>query len=234
MVHGLSTENKNKIQGDDLKRRLIECIKSEKIKFLTFADLFYKNDHREEEDYIKLCKEIIVTVDRILNEDKWDDSLFLRNAIKPLREIKQQAEDILAQVNPTQDNELLAMPTLDDDMTLVYISIFQSDGHNLKRWELQLRSILRYLVGRPVYEKENEVQRAIRLRLVQTSEAYIVVAVKKTAIINDPYQPKRVDRNESTLLTLAPNAVKEENILKFVHQNKSYRVINGRLVEVIH
>jgi len=94
-----------------------------------------------------------------------------------------------------------------------------------------LRSIKSYLLGRPVYQNEIDVQKVIRAKLAKTSEAYIVVAIDKTSIRNEPHLPPRMDRYKNTLLTLKEGSVTADNIIEFVHMGKRYCFKNGRLVQ---
>ena len=100
----------------------------------------------------------------------------------------------------------------------------------MRKWELQLNSLRSYLLGRPVYEKEENVIKVIRQKLVQTSEAYVVMAIKKQDIQQFSYQAERIDRFGNSLLTLKDTAVKSKNIFEFVHQNQRYFFINGKLI----
>lgn len=232
MSLNFSATARNKIQGDDLKRLLIDCAKNEKVNFVKIADAFYKQNYRNKSHYIEFCKEVIKAIDKVLSAGDWNDSLFLRNTVKPLRELREEAALILAQAtravdqHPDQVTQQVA-----EDSVQVFISMFQSDGHNLQKWAMQLRSITKYLIGRPVYANEADVQKVIRMKLQQASEAYIVVAIKKAAIRQDPFEPERFDRYGNKLLMLTPGAVEVSNILRFVHYGKVYRFIDGHLVK---
>lgn len=230
MATGLANSASAAGSGDALKQQLIDCIKQEKADFMEVARNFYKNSKRTKEDYLQLTDAIIGAVDHVLNANNWDDSLFLRNALKPLKEIRESAIALKKEATATVADKQITLRALEDDEVLVYISIFQSEGHNLRKWELQLSSLRSYLLGRPVYEKEEDVFKVVRQKLVQTSEAYVIVAVKKDDIQNFAYQAERVDRFGNPLLTLKDTAVKTENIFEFVHQGQRYFFVDGKLI----
>ena len=230
MALNFTTDARAQFKNDDLKRRLLECVNNEKSNFLNLAEDFYGQQQRSEESYLQFCKAVIATIDNVLTAGDWEDSLFLRNTVKPLKKIREEALELLQQISGDTSNvKNSEIPTLSEDTVALYISIFQNNGHNLPQWELQLQSITSHLLGRPVYQNEEDMQKAIRLKLAQTSEAYIVVAVKRSAIQSELYQPQRLDRNGNPLVTLTDSAVSPENILEFVHQGKRYHFLKGRL-----
>ena len=227
MATGLA---KNTASGDALKQQLIDCLKQEKVDFIEIARDFYQQDRRTKKDYLELTDAIIAAVDHVLNTNDWEESLFLRNALKPLKKIRDSAITLKEEATMTVADQQITLRGLEDDEMLVYISIFQSEGHNLRKWALQLSSLRSYLLGRPIYEKEADVAKMIRQKLVQTSEAYVVVAVKNNEIQNFSYQAERIDRFGNPLLTLKDTAVKSDNIFEFVHQNQRYFFVNGKLI----
>lgn len=221
-----------KVSGnnDALKQHLLDSVKQQKANFMTIAKEFYQKGHRSREEYIQLTDAIIQAVDNVLNENSWDDSLFLRNTLKPLKEIREEAIRLKQEATMTVEEHKMSLRGLTEDEMFAYISIFQSDGQNLRKWELQLNSIRSHLLGRPVYENEDDVQKVMRQKVIQTSEAYIVVAIKKEDVQNFAYQASRVDRLGNPLLTLKESAVKPENIFEFIHQGKRFFFKNGKLI----
>lgn len=216
--------------GDALKQQLIDCIKQEKMDFMKIVKQFYSQGHRTREEYLELTDAIIDAMDHVLKANDWDDSLFLRNALKPLKEIRKEAVVLRKEATATVADKQIELRDLAEDELLIYISIFQSEGHDLRKWELQLSSLRSHLLGRPVYEKEEDVVKVIRQKLVQTSEAFVIVAIKKNDVQNFSYQAERVDRYGNPLLTLKDTAVKSENIFELVHQGKRYFLVNGKLI----
>ncbi len=227
---GFTANARVNVKSDALKHQLLECIASEKADFSEVANLFYQKGQRTREDYLAFTKEIVRAIDKVLKAGDWDDSLFLRNTVKPLKKIRDEAVALQKHAKMVAGETEITLRDLEEDETLVYISVFQSEGHNIKKWELQLSSLQSHLLGRPVYEQEEDVQKVIRQKLIQTSEAYVIVAIKKEGIQDFAYQAARVDRHGNTLLTLKEKAVKPENIFKFAHQGKRYYFVKNKLV----
>lgn len=230
MTLGFASNQRDKAKSDELKKRLIESIRTEKKQFLQIADDFYAQNERSQESYIEFCQGVIAAVDHVLSAGNWDDSLFLHNTVKPLKEIRQQAIELLEQMSVATNVQVdIPDASVAADEVKLYIALFQNNGLDLRQWEMQLRSIGNYLQGRPVYDNEADVQKALRLKQSQGSEAYIVVVVAKSAVHNDPFAPARSDRYGNTLVQLKPGKVTANNIREFVHQGQHYNWCQGKL-----
>lgn len=209
------------------KTDLLACVQQEKIDFTQLADTFYQQTHRSSESYVSLCEAVIKAVDRIEASGDWQQSAFLKNSFDSLKKCREQAQTLYMQL--TGKNLLQQdMKVLSANQTRCFISLYQSQGHDLKLWALQLMSIENHIVGRPIYRNEEDVQKVMRLKLSQTQEAYAVLAVENHKIIEQG--KKRVDRIGNELLTLPAGSVKTENILEFVHVGRRYRLNKGVLV----
>jgi len=227
MTMSFDTTSRKKLADDENKQQLVESIESENERLKKLLDEFYDQPHRTEGHYAEVNESILQAIDKLLASGDWESSLFLRNAAKPLKEAR---EEIIKLQQKMKAKEGLKQKkiVLTDDMQVVYVSIYQSEGHNLAKWEKQLHSVSKYLQGRPVYSTEEEAVRAIRAKLMPGSEAYIKVAIKKAAILTSMKPLK--DRLEQPLLNLAEGAVQPENIIEFVHMNKRYSFVGDRLV----
>ncbi len=216
--------------NSDLKQQLINYLKQETVDFKEIAERFYQQEYHSEEDYLALTDAIINATDRVLNADHWEDSLFLRNALKPIKQLREQALLVKKEATVTLSDPSVTLRPLADNEQLVYISLFQSEGHDLRKWAIQLSTLSHHVLSRPVYEKEEDVVAVIRKKLIQVSEAFVIVAVKKQEVQPIALHSERVDRLGNVLLTLKDTAVKTENIFEFVHQQQRYFFVNGQLV----
>ena len=219
------TENRHQLHHQDAKKQLLEQLKLKDAEVTSLVEAFYAKQAYSTQDYLTFCQRVDNIMQELLQNDQ--DSLFLRNALKPLRDLKAQAQQILAS---NQEGPLPAqrISTLDSSTRRVYILLFQNDGHNLRQWALQLRAIERYALGRPVYAEQTDVEQAIRLRLSQSREAYVVCTIACDAILSDAIN-KRSDRYGKPLLNLSEKAVTSDCIEAFVHQGKRYQWHDGQL-----
>lgn len=231
MTLSFSLGAQSQLKGDELKNKLLECLQSKSSHLSVMVNAFYeRNLSYSDQDYIKLCKEIVSCIDEILNNESWEDSLFIRNSLKPLKNLRERALTLLEQVAPSVKIEAESECSIAEDRVLLYISLYQQDGLNMKKWELQLKSIECYLAGRPVYQQEEEVKKMIRLKLSQASEAYIVISAKKSAIQNDSFHPQRLDRCGNPLVSIAAGNITASDILEFIHEDRRYRFVDGKLI----
>ena len=230
MTLNFSHAARTDIKNEALKRRLVDCVHAEKDKFITVAENFYRITRRSEQNYLELCDAIIAAVDQVMKEGPWEDSLFLRNTIKPLQSIREQALELQANLKKESSGHTAVGPAIKEECVKLYVSLYQANGHDMKQWAGQLSSLSSYMVGRPVYQDEDSMIKTLRLKQSQTSEAYVVVAVDKSKIISRDFSRPRKDRLGNLLVNLIPGSVDSENIIEFVHQDKHYYFYNNQLV----
>jgi intracellular multiplication protein IcmQ len=219
-------------KGHDLKKKLLECLDKEAHQFSEFARQYFAKEHLSKEDKIGLLTSIIATVDHVVAAGDWQSSLFLRNTIKPLLAIKAEAQTELDQLQmKAMQKPIHSVSARTENEVEVYVSLFQSDGYNINKWAMQLRSLDRYVIGRPVYQNENDVESRIRLRNAGVNEAYVVVVVKKNDIQSDRFAAAIKDQFNHPLLTLKETALKSGRIIAFVHQKIRYHFVDGQLLK---
>ncbi len=189
-------------------------------------DDFYNLPRRTDNDYMTLTQTIVNTIDDILSLGDWDSSAFLRTTIRPLRDRRDRALKVL-DVMKAQQNEKPARELTEADCK-VYISLYQTDGHNLDLWEQQLQSLPAYIQGRPIYRDELEVEKMIRSKPNPAVEAYAVIVVKKADLVTSMGFRRHIDKTGTALVNLHPGAVLVENVLELVHQQKRYEWNNKK------
>lgn len=232
MTFTLASSARIDLKNEELKRRLVECVDEEKRNFVQLAEKFYHLDRRSDIDYQQLCQSVIATIDQVLSADDWDSSLFLHNTLKPLHQLRDQAQQLLDAMSGEKALGYVEKPLAQNAVKL-YISLYQANGHDLKQWAAQLASLASYMIGRPVYATEADVTQIIRAKVSQLSEAYVVVGVDREKIIADNQSRARKDRLGHVLITLLPHAVSSDQIVEFVHQGKRYSYRDQQLTEII-
>lgn len=227
-----NTPTSSGFKGQDLKKQLLECLDREARQFSETARNYFDKKQLSTEDKVGLLTAIIVMVDHVMESGDWNTSLFLKNTLKPLIGIRAEAQAELDRYQTKAHAAVsYAKPLVDDEME-VYISLFQSDGYNMGKWAMQLRSLDRYIVGRPVYQTEEDVQKRVRLRsLAGANEAYVVVAIKKRDVQSPDLNAKPIkDQFDLPLLLLKEVALRNGRIDAFVHQGVRYQFVDGQLV----
>lgn len=222
-----SLSAKTDLQGDQAKQSLIQHMEKEKAKVMVFMENFYNQTRRTEASHIELCQNVIKTVDSVLAAGDWDDSLFLRNAIKPLRQIRDEAQLVLGELKHQGAEESFELPSVPENRLELYVSLYQAEGYDLRKWAAQLDSLPNHMVGRPVYADEDNVKGMIRKKSAQAAEAYVVIEVDQDQVIPGVQQQ---DRLGSPLVALMEGAVSVAHIREFVHMGQRYYFKNHRLV----
>lgn len=215
---------------DDKAETLSRKVSQEQQKFLELVQTFYDNEERSKEQALELTRAIIVAIDNIIGAENWDDSLFLRTTIKPLRELRKEVVETRDSLMEEQGLVEIVEYQLADDEVKVYVSLYQADGHNLKKWEAQLASIDCYMAGRPIYKNETDIKKTIRQKLLQMSEAYAVVVVKKEQLLSQDFEQTKTDRYGHELLTIESGAVSAEKVMGFSHGGRDYFYHKQRLI----
>lgn len=218
-------------KGQDLKKKLLECLDKEARQFSEMARTYFAKENLSKEDKTGLLNAVIATVDHVLEGGDWDSSLFLRNTIKPLTAIKAEAQAELDRLQIKANEKFITIKPAGENEIEVYISLFQSDGYNIGKWAVQLRSLDRYIVGRPIYKNEADVEKRIRLRNALGNEAYVAVIVNKADIQSDAAATSLKDQFDHPLLLLKEIALKKGRINTFVHQGIRYHFVDGQLVK---
>src|SRR3990167_7757613 len=219
-------------KGQELKKKLLECLDKEAREFSDVARQYFDKGQLSVDDRTGLLTAVINAVDHVVAAGDWNSSLFLRNIIKPLIAIKAEAEAELGNLQNKAEHYAIyhAVPIAGDELE-VYISLFQSDGYNIGKWAMQLRSLDRYMVGRPVYQNEMDVEKRISLRASGGNEAYVVVVVKKKDVMPQPLAGALKDQFDHLLLTLKERAVSSGRITAFIHQGVRYYFVDGQLIK---
>jgi intracellular multiplication protein IcmQ len=225
------SNTRTELEAYQTRKQLLEQLHAENQQIIVAIEKFYSQNARHEAGALQTLEEVITAFDRLLAAGDWNNSLFLRNAIKPLKNLREQACQLREQLLGHVKSEAIVAPVLAPEMMKVYIAIFQYKAHNSKDWEAQLRSLPQYILGRPIYRDESAVQQALRAKQVQTSDAYVCVGIPEAAIQTGEFHPLQIDKQGNSLLQLVSGSVKSENILEFVYQNGRYYFIDGKLVE---
>lgn len=229
MVFQAGFQAKADHSGDELKRQLSTYLEEREGEILKVAGNFY-TAKRTDQNYVALCQKIVKMVDDILAAGDWESSLFLRNTIKPLKEIRQEAVELLEELLVEGVGKGLTLPELSENTAKVYVSLYQARGDDLASWEAQLASLDKFMVGRPIYSAEEEIRQATRFKTAQSNEAYAVVALDKSKIIaSDPFKVRK-DRLGNFVISVVEGSVSAENVLEFVHAGKRYYFRNNRLI----
>ncbi len=172
---------------------------------------------------IQIYRNLLKIVEKCLARANWDVSLFFQNIGQRIQTMRDKIQDCLtayeAEIQAADSAEKSHIQK--EGMILIYVSLYQSDGDNLRKWAALLDNITRLSIGRPVYRDESAVIHVIRAKAEPKRDAYVAVYVSEDDIIEPlgGIQPR--DRAGNELLTVREGTIKPENIFEFVHNNAS-------------
>lgn len=136
MTNSITVSAAEKLKSNALKRQLLDAMHTEKNNYLAKLHSFFNDDGHSKGDYVALARGVVEAVDAVLNDADYGDSLFLRNTVKPLKELRQQAMNLLNEIEQQEIIEQEYMrPQIEVDMEPVYVLMFQSQGHDIEKWE---------------------------------------------------------------------------------------------------
>lgn len=186
-----------------------------------------------ENDDAKILADILKSLDHLIGNKLWENSLFFRAIRKRLEDARDHFKeglelDTTVQTGKTtRDSKFFSQ----EDMVEVYMALYISEGVSLRKWESLLNTLGSHAissVSRPVYKNEQDIQESIRTKEFKQNDAYVAVYVRKSDIAA-PYGKPPVDRHGRELIVLKEGAVRPENITRFVHVSGMYDFIDGML-----
>lgn len=224
-----SSQGRQDLQAVELRQLLLEQVNVENEKFTELLKSFNGSEGCEGENTQAICDEIIALVDRVLAIEGWQDSLFLRNLMKPLEQAKDEAQAILDSRSNKANVGIKQNIAIAEDEVVLYMTLYQAQGYDLNAWSLQLRSIKHTMLGRPIYSDEESARTTIRSKVDQSRDAYVVLRVKREYMMNHAAPSAQFDRHNNKLVTLEQGAIATESILEFVYMNNRYHFTKGVL-----
>lgn len=223
----LDTSARKQTTGLEARESLLEVVKAEKDQFRSVLNEFYEQPKRSTESYYQTNEKVIDTIDRIMAAGDWEDSLFLKNTVKPLRLLRAEALEIRAKLKAEEEVRQGKRRALKENQVLVYVQLYQAGEVNINKWALVLRNLSRSVQGRPVYAEEALVNQSIRAKQNPMHQAYAVIAVAQSAVMLD--QQTQEDRTGIPLVAMKEAAVQNQNILELVYLNQRYAYTKGQL-----
>lgn len=186
------------------------------------------------EDEEKLRVELLKTLDAAINEGQWEGSLFFQAAGKKLRDLR---DSIKKELNVDIENQPITKAVVEQAKQFsglidVYVSLYSAEGNNINKWEIILSNISRQAISRPIYKKEKDIREMISAKENSTTDAYIIAYVSENTITKSLTGKPLLDRYGHELLVLKENAIRTENIAKFIHKSGEYGYEKGRLVRL--
>lgn len=185
----------------------------------------------EKDSELQTLKRIVNIVDDALSAGEWQETFLLRSMEKKLKELRDEAVDLQNQFKLDAQAKTLGIGKGQvSDLLTVYVSVYQQDFADLKKWERMLKSITDYSVTRPVYKDEAHVKEMIRGRPDPNKEGYVAVLVKEQDVVKGFAGKPTADKMGYELLNIKEGGVRPAGIQRFVLNGKTYEYSEGTLV----
>jgi intracellular multiplication protein IcmQ len=173
----------------------------------------------------KYTLELIRALDQMIADGNWEGGLFFQAAGKKLRALSAELKAELQLNEEKQSNvvEIIDYMKQKRGLIEIYISVYCTEGRNVKKWEIVLSSLPRQVVSRPIYKREKDIKETIHIKENPINDAYVIAYVTDMDILKPSFRDKTmVDRFGHELLRLKDHALKPENITKLVHTTGEY------------
>jgi len=171
-------------------------------------------------------------LDEVIAHGPWQANLFLQGIKKKLEELRVQftADVGLDQI---ENGSSSLLNDNSSHVREVYISLYQSQGNNMQKWEKVIASLTRHSIGRPVYENEDDAKTGSHVTNKNHNHAYLVVKVDANAVLpNSPDTQPRIDRDGRRLVLLREGAIDLRSVVRLVHSTGQYKLVGNFLVKM--
>lgn len=177
-------------------------------------------------------KKILSALDDALEKGPWGKSIFLRAIGKKLESVRDEFKSGVTE-RPGQAIEQILTGNkvnLRAEQQKVFVSLYCSNGADIKQWERIVTNLASQSITRPTYGNEKDIQTLIRSKPKKENEAYVSINISQRDILKVAPGRELKDRLGTQLLSLRDKAIKKENILDFYHLSGRYSIESGRLV----
>lgn len=175
-------------------------------------------------------RRFIEIVDEALVAGEWQGTHLLRSMEKKIKELREEAVQLQTQLKEdVMAKSIGAGGNTHSNLETVYVSVYQQDFNDLRKWERTLKSITDYSITRPVYKEEDHIKEMIRGRPDPNKEGYVAVMVKAEDIVPGFAGKPATDKSGYDLLNIKEGGVRPAGIRRFVLGDKTYEFIDGSL-----
>ena len=227
-----SAQQRDNTKAIELRQHITQVALAENEKLKQRLSDYQASGSHDIEDAKALSREIIAMSDRVLQIEGWEDSLFLRNVMKPLQEAKANAEAFIEEHDDSigHTHEDMARKIQSDEQ-MVYMTLYQTGASHHLDWLTQLNTIEKTLLGRPVYFDEHAARGMIRSKIDRSADAYIMLHLNSALIDSIKNEQENTDNNGFEFITLQPSMLTTEHIVELVYKDQRYFYMQGELIK---
>ena len=158
-----------------LREKLIRCFAaSEDLIAIAVAD-FEAQAERTLDSRLLLSRQLLNILDELLAQEDWGVSPFITQLLKPTRKKREELIAFIEQSSGNISKEIWQHPVCPPGSKEAYILLYQATGGALRDWESQMCDLHRMAVSRPLYATQDAIERCIRHRGNQLTDAYALI-----------------------------------------------------------
>ena len=186
------------------------------------------------EENLKRNLKILQALDKAIKEGKWEGKLLFQATGKKLREIRDRLRATLHldEMISEASDQIAERAATRSSQVEVFVSLYNSDGNDLKKWEMVIKSLETNVITRLIYINEADIQTAIRSKANKKNEAYLSVFINKSAILTPTGKQLPRDRLGHETLLVKEGALNLDNISRFVHISGEYEFKDNHLAKI--
>jgi intracellular multiplication protein IcmQ len=179
----------------------------------------------------ELQQEFFTMLENMLRLEKWQDRPLLQAAAQQLKKTYDQLLEQEGKKRPdAKETRAAALAERRATMIQVFISLYQSDGYNMKKWAALLEVISDLSASRPIFRQENDVRAVIRVKEQKQNEGYAVVYIYPTVVLPVTKGQTAQDKSGHDFVFVKERALRPENIIYFEHVSGRYLLQEGVLI----
>lgn len=173
-------------------------------------------------------------LDKAVREGPWEKSAILRALGKIFRELHFRFKEDLgigSNNNPVVEDHIANRIAQRKGQIEVFISLYNTDGDDLKKWQKQIATISQSMVTRPVYSSERDIRALIRSKVNKKNEGYVAAYIDASDIILSRQEQRSLkDKFDHQLLLIKDKAISAKNITRFIHVSGEYLYKDEKLI----
>jgi hypothetical protein len=186
----------------------------------------HKSDQEKKQKLLQLVR------DAIAKDEALRDQYGIGNKFRFIREkLNTLSAFIDTEITSTMQLEEDKQLAVQEDETVIYVYLFNSQGVSLATWRKMLHTSVfyEYSINRPIYLQRSQIDSLIRGRSNKLQHGYLSVIVKKIDILDSQ---SLNDSNGNQLAKVKEGSLKRERLLAFTHGEHDYLITpEGELVK---
>ncbi len=178
---------------------------------------------------------ILQQLDAAIKNPHWGKSNFLKTIAKNLQQMRDDFMHDINNIDKKKIDEINAKLAIHlsiiNNQQEIFISLYTTSGDCLAAWERILSNLSSYIISRPIYPHEEDVQFLIKSKENKINEGYVAIFVNKNDILHLAPDKILMDKFQKPLMTLKNKAIQLNNITRFVHLSGTYKFLKNRLIK---